>query len=67
MWHWGWSWWMGFGMVAFWALIGAGIWFLVRSSAPQDQRPDAILAERFARGEITVEEYDARRRVLTTR
>lgn len=67
MWHWDWGWGMGFGMVAFWVLIGVGIWFLVRSSLPREDGPSEILAERFARGEISAEEYDERRRVLSAR
>lgn len=65
--HWGWGWWMGFGMVAFWALVVVGIWFFARSSALREHGPEEILAERFARGEISAEEYAERRRVLTKR
>lgn len=67
MWHWGWGWWMGFGMVAFWLLVGVAIWFLARSSLPREHGAEEILADRFARGEISAEEYDERRRVLTKR
>lgn len=67
MWHWGWGWGMGFGMVAFWVLIGVGVWFLARSASPRERGPSEILAERFARGEISEEEYDERRRVLSAR
>ena len=70
MWHWGWGWWMGFGMVVFWVVVGLVIWALVRGGqAPSSggSEPKDILAERFARGEISEEEYDERRRVLTKR
>jgi len=67
MWHLGWGWWMGVGMVAFWVLIGLAIWFLVRPPVPRERGPEEILAERFALGEISAEEYDERRRVLTKR
>jgi putative membrane protein len=50
-------------------LIGLGIWWLVRSKSNKreshpDDRAREILAERFARGEITHEEYRERRRQL---
>jgi len=65
------GWWgyagMGIGMVLFWALIIVGIVALVRfaSRGPQDTRaprgeassPEHLLAERFARGEITDAQY----------
>lgn len=77
MWHdmtgaeWGW---MFFGMLALWLMllaIGVGI-----ISALFDQRPgrvgearlrreaQAVLDERLARGELDVDEYQARRRAL---
>lgn len=56
-------------MTLFWVLavvaIGAGIWWLVRS--PRRVRHDAaldVLRERYARGEITREEFEARKRDL---
>ena len=61
---------MGFGMVVFWALLVAVIVWLVRSCGT---RPSAvssareILDERYARGEITDEEYRARRNGLLGR
>ena len=54
-------------MLLFWALVVAGIVFLVRyfgrpgSAGP---RTEAILAERLARGEIDEEEYRNRLRTL---
>jgi putative membrane protein len=70
----GWSW-IGGGlmMLIFWGGLGALIVFLVRAfggrpSQGEDrhQRSDAreILAERFARGEISEEEFEQRARVL---
>jgi putative membrane protein len=47
----------------FWAaLIGAAIWLIVRRRDRRDPFDNArgVLAERFARGELTGEEYRAR-------
>ncbi|MGH7341219.1 MAG: SHOCT domain-containing protein [Candidatus Rokuibacteriota bacterium] len=46
-------------------LIGLGIWWLVRGlgAARRDQALD-LLRERYARGEIDREEFEARRRDL---
>lgn len=50
------------------ALVVAGVVLLVRflqnRTTGNDQTPEAILAERFARGEIGFEEYQERRGVL---
>ena len=58
-------------MIASWALIVAIVVFLVRafsgSSPDRSERTDdprAILDERFARGEISEDEYRERARVL---
>jgi putative membrane protein len=57
-------------MVLFWAVILAVLYFIVRSVGGSEARAgrarDAmeILDERFARGEISEEEYMERRRVL---
>src|SRR5215471_13429907 len=61
------GWWgyagMGIGMVLFWALIIAGIVALVmyvvgdRRTQQASQSPDQLLAQRFARGEISETEY----------
>jgi len=80
MWNDGWNNGMGWGgwivmtliMVTFWSLLVFGVVALFRGdrdtrSAPQQSRErDAmqILDERFARGEIDVDEYHARRQVL---
>lgn len=66
-----WGNWMGwFGwvvMVGWWVLVIAGIVWLVRTVAGQpDSRGSArrVLDERFAAGELSVEEYQERRRAL---
>lgn len=76
MWHMGdgWGWWMIFGwvwMVAFWGLI---IWAVVTvvsrfsGGAPRQRTESStaleILEERYARGEISYEEFEERRRNL---
>jgi putative membrane protein len=62
----------GFGWIfplMFWVLILVGIFFLVRRK--QDWREwhgarsgEAVLAERYAKGEISEEEYRQRKQVL---
>lgn len=71
-WHdggWGFVW-----MILSWALIVAIVVFVIRAfsqgssgSSDRDQDPLKILDERFARGEISEEEYRERRRVLQGR
>ncbi|MBI5639996.1 MAG: SHOCT domain-containing protein [Nitrospirae bacterium] len=68
--HWAdypWGWGMGFGwlfMVFFWVLIISGIVYLVRVIAgrekkgPEEETPLDILKRRYAKGEITKDEYD---------
>lgn len=59
-------------MLAFWALVVAGVVALFRNRRPSGSDsgttpgPSAehVLDERFARGEIDAEEYQARRAVL---
>lgn len=68
---------MGIGMVLFWALIIVGIVALIRVSMGsgnsaggagavprQHSRPEEILADRFARGEIDEADYQNRLRLL---
>ena len=66
----GWSWLaMTMSMIVFWALVAGVVIMLVRSSrtpdtvGPRPADPEQILKERFARGEIDVEEYERRREV----
>ncbi len=65
----------GFGllwMVLFWGLLIAGIVWLVQAAVDRPQRrtgtddPRQLLDERFARGELSTQEYEERRRVLDT-
>jgi putative membrane protein len=75
--HWGFGgWWLMFVvMIAFWGLIIWGIIALVRTTthrnnADSDTRhPDAmeILKTRYARGEITREEFEERKKVINSR
>ncbi len=70
-WDGSWSWWawlvMSFSMVAFWGLV---IWAVVAlfrrfdRDRPERGDPEAILAERFAAGQIDEEEYRRRLEVL---
>jgi putative membrane protein len=71
----GWGGWivMSLSMVAFWALVifaGVAIFRGTGSTGPVDggavRDPMWILDERFARGEIDAEEYQARKDVLRT-
>jgi putative membrane protein len=77
MWGYGWGWWV-FGalmMLVFWGGLAALVAFLVRGSGrprdewrdPSARDPVAILEERFARGEISKEELEERKRVLQGR
>jgi putative membrane protein len=65
------GWWvlMMIGMLLFWALVIAGVVWLVRSGAGQAPRDSAksandMLDDRLAAGEISVEEYQQRRQLL---
>ena len=70
----GWGSWvvMTLAMVAFWGLVVIGIVALFRDGRRGDRlehsrhgrSPEQILDERFARGEIDLDEYQARRSVL---
>ena len=63
---------MTINMLLFWALVIAAIAALVRYfggirnvwSGPRQARPELILAERFARGELDQDEYERRLDVL---
>lgn len=62
-----WSWLLfgGVHMLAFWALVIAGIWLLARALTRPDssKRPTPldILKERYARGEIDKADYEQRK------
>ena len=65
---WGWSAMMGFMFLAWLVVIAAlvaGAWWLVTNARP-GRRGGAleILRERYARGEISREEYESRRKDL---
>ena len=70
MWWWhnsGWGWfWMTVMMVVFWGLVAVAVVAVVRALGAQDRNatprgstpsPDEVLDERFARGDIDVDEY----------
>jgi putative membrane protein len=62
-WPWLWLVWM----VVFWgALLAAAVYLIRRRPTRADARPsaEAMLAERYARGEIDADEYRQRRTVL---
>jgi putative membrane protein len=67
---WGWSWFGIVHMVLWWFLIILGIVVLAKwlfgggSRNPEGDRALTILRERYARGEIDKQEFDARRRDL---
>jgi putative membrane protein len=69
--HWGdygWGWGMGFGwlsMIIFWVLVIMGIVFIVRMIAGGEKKNEAaldILKMRYAKGEISKEEFDAKKK-----
>ena len=76
---WGHSWgdwlWMGLSMLVFWGGLVTVVVLAVRAfggrSSPRDEErvkdARAILAERFARGEISEEEFEHRSQVLERR
>ena len=63
---WGWGAWliMSLTMLAFWALVIWAVRSLARSSDSGPDTAQAILAERFARGEIDENEYLRRRELI---
>lgn len=63
----GWGGWllMTVAMVAFWGLAVVAVLALFRSDATTPRRsPEDVLDERFARGELTEQEYRSRRDTL---
>ena len=65
---WGWGAWliMTLMMLAFWALVIWAVLSVARSSGSGRDSGEAILAERFARGEIDENEYRHRRDLIRT-
>jgi putative membrane protein len=63
-WDGGWMWLWGTLMMLTWVVVvGVAVWLVLRSSRSQrdTSRARQILDERFARGELSVEEYEQRR------
>jgi putative membrane protein len=71
----GWDWfWGAFMMLLLWGGLAAVIVFAVgafsgrsRRSSGEATDPELILETRFARGEISQEEYEERKKVLASR
>ncbi len=60
-WGGGWMWLWGSLMMLSWvAVIAAAIWFLSRSGSRRPSRARELLDERYARGELSTEEYRER-------
>lgn len=62
---WGWGWMALMGL--FWiSVVGLGVWAVSRFSdrSPRRPTPVEVLEERFARGELTLEEFEERRNAL---
>jgi putative membrane protein len=67
----GWGWFMPIIMIVFWGLVIWGIVALVRglstgsgSSSTQEESALDVLKKRYARGEITREEYEEKKKDL---
>jgi putative membrane protein len=61
----GWGWLWGLMVLLAWvAVIAAVVWFVARSARPRERsgvdRAREVLAERYARGELTTDEYRER-------
>ncbi len=70
--EWGMGWGMGFGWLFWLLIIGLVVFAVQRATAPRTnetlrEREDAldILKKRYARGEITAEEFDEMRKRLS--
>lgn len=67
---WGWGSWLGVGLVmlVFWSVIVVALVVVVRSwgsrSVTSGDGAERILDQRFARGEMTEDEYTRRRALL---
>lgn len=67
----GWMIVMMLGMALFWGLVVVGVVWLLREAIGRSHRggdidPLAILDRRLAQGQISVEEYEQRRKTLNT-
>jgi putative membrane protein len=58
-WHHHGIWWLPFGLLWI-AVLGTAIWLVVRNLRPRERSASDILAERYARGEVSSEEYRER-------
>ena len=61
----GWGWLWGPIVLLLWvALVATVVWFVARSGRPRErsglERAREVLAERYARGELTTDEYRER-------
>ena len=72
--HMDYGWGMGFGwifMVAFWALVILGVVYLIKflaggsKSSQNHETALDILKKRYAKGEISKEEFEARKKDIT--
>ena len=63
---WNWAAWlmMTASMVLFWGLVAWVVITIGRRPGESHRRPEEVLADRFARGEIDDEEYRRRRHAL---
>ena len=65
----GWMIVMMIGTAIFWGLVILGIVWVLREAFGRDHRsgtdPLAVLDRRFAEGQISIEEYEQRRAILT--
>jgi putative membrane protein len=60
-----WAWWlMTAGMVLFWGAVAWLVVTLARGASANRGRAEDVLAERFARGELTEDEYRHRRELI---
>ena len=62
---WGWGW-MVLGWLFWLSVIVLVVWGMGRvlSGTPRERNADQILAERFAQGELSAEEFEERRTAL---
>ena len=69
---WGMNWGMGWGWIVWIILLGVGVWLAVAllrnpdRSHHRDHSAQEILKERYARGEISREEYQQKLHDLTS-
>ncbi len=67
---WGWGVGMMFMMFIFWALVVVALivgirWFMAQGPRPPTDSALEILRQRYARGEIEKDEFDAKRKALS--